>query len=86
MNTKDLIGGMIAGAAIGVFAGLALAPEGGKKAKKKLAKGSLKSKNKVKEYVKNSVSGLRDQFNERIDQLARKGKDTISHVSEKAKA
>ena len=85
MNTKDLIGGMIAGAAIGVFAGLALAPEGGRKAKKKFAKGALKRKNKVKEYVKTSVSGLRDQFNERIDQLARRGKETINHVSEKAK-
>ena len=85
MNARNLIGGMIVGVALGVAAGLLLAPTSGEKTRKKLVKAPLKLKNKVKHYVESSVSDLRDQFNERIDQLARRGKETINHVSDKVK-
>ena len=76
---------MIVGIALGVAAGLLLAPTSGEKTRKKLAKVPLKLKNKVKDYVETSVGDLRDQFNERIDQIAKRGKETINHVSEKVK-
>lgn len=85
MNAKNLIGGMIVGIALGVAAGLLLAPTSGEKTRKKLSKVPLKLKNKVKDYVETSVGDLRDQFNERIDQIAKRGKETINHVSEKVK-
>jgi len=85
MNAKNLIGGMILGAALGVAAGLLLAPVSGEKTRKRLLKGSEKLKNTVKNYVETSVNGLRDQFNEKIDQFAKRGKETINHVSEKVK-
>jgi gas vesicle protein len=85
MEAKNLIGGFIAGATIGVAAGLLLAPTSGEQTRKKLVKGSLKLKNNVVEYVDDSIAALRDQFNTKVDQLARRGKETINHVSEKVK-
>lgn len=85
MNAKNLIGGLMIGAALGVAAGLLLAPASGEKTRKKIAKDSVNLKNKVKNYVEYSVGALRDQFNEKIDQLAKRGKETINHVSDKVK-
>jgi gas vesicle protein len=85
MNAKNLIGGMIVGIALGVAAGLLLAPSSGEKTRKKLVKGSMKLKNNVKDYVKSSVGALGDQFNAKIEQLAKTGKETINHVSERVK-
>jgi gas vesicle protein len=85
MNAKNLIGGFIAGAALGVAAGLLLAPASGMRTRKNLMKGSMKLKNNVAHYVDDSIEELRDQLNDKIDQMAKRGKDTINHVSEKIK-
>ena len=85
MNAKNLIGGFLAGAAIGVAAGLLMAPYSGAKARRKLVRGGTKVKKSVIDYVQNSIDGLRSQFNDKIDQVARRGKDSVNHVSEKVK-
>ncbi len=85
MNAKSLMSGMVMGAALGVTAGLLLAPSSGEKTRKKLAKGSMKIKKNVQEYIQGSLQELKDQVNERIDQIASRGKETINHVSEKVK-
>lgn len=85
MNAKNIIGGFIAGAALGVAAGLLLAPYSGERTRKKLVKGGMKMKKNVVDYVENSIGSLRDQFNQKIDLLARRGKDSINHASEKVK-
>ncbi len=85
MNAKNLIGGFIAGAALGVAAGLLMAPYSGDKTRRKLAKGGMKMKKNVVDYVETSLDGIRTQFNEKIDQIARKGKETLNHASEKVK-
>jgi gas vesicle protein len=85
MNARNLISGLMIGAVLGAAAGLLLAPASGEKTRKKLVKSSEKLKNNVKDYVEGSVGALRDQFNEKIDQLARRGKESINHVSERVK-
>lgn len=85
MEAKNWIGGMFVGAAIGVAAGLLLAPRSGEKTRRKLVKGSMKIKKNVADYVEHSLEDLKGQFNEKIDQLARRGKDGINHASEKVK-
>lgn len=85
MDARNLIGGFIAVAAMGVVAGLLLAPSSGKKARKQLVKDSLKLKDGVADYVDESIDAFRNQLNEKIDQLARRGRETINHVSEKVK-
>jgi len=85
MSAKNLIGGFLAGAALGVAAGLLMAPYSGAKARRKLARGSMRMKKNVVDYVENSIDSLRSQFNDKIDSIAKRGKDTINHASEKVK-
>jgi gas vesicle protein len=85
MNAKNLIGGFLAGAAIGVAAGLLMAPYSGAKARRKLVRGSQKIKRNVVDYVENSMDSLRDQVNDKIEKIAKRSKDTFNHVSEKVK-
>lgn len=85
MNAKNLIGGFIAGAALGVAAGLLMAPSSGAKTRRKLVRGSQKIKRNVVDYVDNSLDTLREQVNEKIDTIAKRGKETFNHVSEKVK-
>lgn len=89
MNARNLIGGFIAGAALGVAAGLLMAPYSGAKARRKLMRGSQKIKRNVVDYVETSIDGLRDQVNdkiEKIEKIAKRTKDTFNHASEKVKS
>jgi gas vesicle protein len=84
-DTRKLIGGILAGAAIGVAVGLLLAPRSGIKTRKKLMSGSLRMKKDVLSSVEDSVDTLRKQFNHKIDQLAKGGKEIINNASERVK-
>jgi len=86
MNAKNLIGGFITGAAIGVAAGLLLAPASGEKTRRKLVRNSMKVKKNVVDYVENSIESLRTQFNNKIDQVSGRAKETVNHVSDRAEA
>lgn len=86
MNARNIIGGFIVGAALGVAAGLLLAPTSGIRTRRKLIKGGKKIKDNVVDYVETSIDSLRSQFNEKIDSLAKRGKDVINHASERVKA
>lgn len=84
-NARNLIGGLIAGAAIGVAIGVLLAPRAGVKTRKKLMSGSRRLKDDVMDSVEDSLDSLRKQFNQKIDQLAKGGKEVLNHASEKVK-
>lgn len=86
MNAKNLIGGFIAGAALGVAAGLLLAPASGEKTRRKLVKDSQKVKNNVVNYVESSIDALRSQINKRIDQVTGRAKETVNHAAERAES
>lgn len=86
MNAKSLIGGLLAGAALGVAAGILLAPASGAQTRKSLVKGSAKLKDELLSSVEESLDALREQFNSKIDRLAKQGKETINHTSERVKA
>jgi len=86
-DSKKLIGGLMAGAALGIAVGLLLAPRSGDKTRKKLVNDSLKIKDDVLSTVEGSIDSLRRQFNSKFDQLARGGKeavkDTANYANEK---
>lgn len=84
-NSRKLIGGLIAGAAIGVAIGVLLAPTSGAKTRKKLIGGSLKMKDDVMASIDDSLIALRKQFNQKLDQLTRGGKEVINQAAEKVK-
>jgi len=81
-----LIGGFIAGAALGIAAGMLLAPDSGQRTRKKIVDGSIKLKDDLMNTVDTSLDNIRRQFNSKIDQLARAGKQNIDEASEKVKA
>ncbi len=83
MNTKKLIGVLLVGVAIGAAAGLLMAPYSGAKTRRKLVRGSMKVKKNVVDYVEDSIDSLRSQFNDKIDTIARRGKETINGAAEK---
>jgi len=84
-DPKNLIGGFIAGAAVGIAVGMLLAPTEGKKTRQKIVDGSTKLKDNLVGSVNESIEKLKDQFNTKIDQLAKEGKQTADYTSEKIK-
>lgn len=86
MDAKNLIGGLLAGAAIGVAIGILLAPSSGVKTRENIAKGSRKFVDGVKGSVDSSVESLKNKFNYAADELARKGKDVLNSANDRLKA
>jgi gas vesicle protein len=78
MDSKNLIGGLLAGAAVGVAIGLLLAPTSGKETRRKLADGSRKLTDSVKGSVEDSIETLKERFNAGFDEVAKKGKETYN--------
>ncbi|MEJ7646316.1 MAG: YtxH domain-containing protein [Chryseolinea sp.] len=76
-DANKLIGGLMAGAALGIAVGLLLAPRSGDKTRKKLVNDSLKIKDDVLSTVEGSIDSLRRQFNSKFDQIARGGKEAV---------
>jgi gas vesicle protein len=85
MNAKDLIGGLLAGAAIGVAVGLLLAPKSGKQTREDLANGSRKLTNSIKDSVEDSFESMKGKFNSGVDEVSKRGKDTANNLGEKFK-
>jgi gas vesicle protein len=84
-DPKNLIGGFIAGAAIGIAIGMLLAPTAGKKTRQKIVDGSSKLKDNLVGSVNESIEKLKDQFNTKIDQLTKEGKQKTDYAAEKIK-
>lgn len=85
MEAKNLIGGLLAGAAIGVAVGILLAPESGEQTRKKIIKRSKSAANDFKATLGESVESLKSQYNRGIDELAKRGKDLISQTNDRVK-
>lgn len=85
MDAKNLIGGLLAGAAVGVAIGMLLAPDSGANTRKKIGDGSRKLSDALKDSVDGSIDSLKEKFNSGLDEVVRKGKDTLYNSSEKVK-
>ena len=84
-DPKNLIGGFIAGAAVGIAIGMLLAPNEGSRTRQKLVDGSVKLKDNLVGTVNESIDKLKEQFNTRIDQIAKEAKQKTDYTSEKIK-
>lgn len=78
MNSKNLIGGLLAGAAVGVAIGLLLAPASGKETRKRIVDGSKKLTDGLKNSVEESIDSLKDRFSTGVDEVTKKGKEVYS--------
>jgi len=83
MNAKSLIGGILAGAAIGVAIGMLLAPSSGAKTRGKIAKAARDLGDSLKETAGNSVHALKEKFNSKVDETAQRGREALTSASEK---
>ncbi len=85
MDSKKMIGGLLAGAAIGVAIGILLAPSSGERTRGKLVKGSRKLSNNLQGTVEDSIESLKEKFNSGVDEVVKKGREMINHGSERVK-
>ena len=85
MNAKNLIGGLLAGAAVGVAIGMLLAPDSGAKTQQKLVKGARKIGDDLMRSAEGSIQSVKDRFNTKVDEVADRGREGISRASEKIK-
>jgi len=85
MNAKSLIGGILAGTAVGVAIGMLLAPQSGVKTRGKLVKGARKFGDSLMETAEGSIQSLKDRFNSKVDEVASRGKEGITSAGEKIK-
>lgn len=85
MNAKNLIGGLLAGAAIGVAIGILLAPASGKDTRKSLATGSRKLADSFTGSVEDSLESLKGKFNMGVDEVTKRGKELINSTNERLK-
>lgn len=81
-KTKNILGGFLAGAAIGVVTALLLAPSSGRKARNDF----MKKSRKLRASINGSVDKLRKNYNEKVDEYASAGKKSIDTIKESIKA
>ena len=84
--TTKIIGGFLAGAMLGVAAGLLMAPESGKKTRKRILNKSRELTDEVAKTVTKGLDTVRSTYNEKVDQFADAGKSTIDTAKERIKA
>jgi gas vesicle protein len=82
-NQKNLIGGILIGGAIGIVAGLLLAPQTGKQMRNTLAKKSGDLKDSLVDAVTDSLDSFRKHFNSKIDDLADQTKGAVDTATDK---
>ena len=85
MNTKNILGGILIGAVLGVAAGLMLAPSSGRKSREKLSKEARRLKRQLFNAADRSVDSLKEGYNKKIDAYASTGKHSIDSLKEKIK-
>ena len=86
METKKLIGGLLAGTAIGIAIGILLAPGSGEQTRNNVVKGSKRFANDLKNTVEESMDSLKNQYNRSVDETAKRGREVITQVGERIKA
>jgi gas vesicle protein len=68
MNAKNLIGGMLAGAAVGVAIGMLFAPQSGVQTQKKLVKGAKKLGDSLKQTAEESYQSMKNRVTSKISE------------------
>lgn len=66
MNAKSLIGGLLAGAALGVAIGMLFAPRSGVQTQKKLVKGARKLGDSIAQTAGDSYQSLKNKVTSKI--------------------
>ncbi len=83
-NSLKIVAGILVGATAGAVAGLLLAPESGKKTRKKLANESDKIKGLVKDTVDEKIKEAQSTYKNIEERFISNGKEVAENVKSKA--
>lgn len=83
-DSLKIVAGILVGATAGAVAGLLLAPESGKKTRKKLANESDKIKGFVKDTVDEKFKEAQSAYKNIEEKFVSNGKEVIENVKSKA--
>ena len=86
MNSKiKSLGMFVAGVAIGVGAGILMAPNSGKKTRKKLLDESRKMTDQFADTLSKKLDTVKSSYNKRLDDYAKSGKSAIEGAKDTLK-
>ena len=85
MESRNLIGGLLAGAAIGVAVGMLLAPRSGDDSRKKIVRGSKGLIDDLRTSMEDGIDSLKNQFKGAVEETAKRGKESLLHGANGAK-
>lgn len=83
MNSNvKYVGTFMAGIALGVAAGILLAPDSGEHTRKKLVDESKKLKDQFSDSLSKTLGSLKTTYNKKLDELTRSGKEELQHAKD----
>lgn len=86
MNTKvKFLGAFVAGVALGVTAGVLIAPDSGRKTRKKLLDESRKIKDQFSDSLSRTLDTAKDTYNKKLEDYAKSGKSALDSAKETLK-
>lgn len=85
MEAKNLIGGLLAGAAIGVAIGILLAPRSGEATRKRIVRESRDAVDDLESTLQGGIDSLKSQFNAAVNETVKRSKEVVAHAANGAK-
>lgn len=76
--------GILVGLAVGAVVGLLLAPESGKKARKKITSESDSFFKDLQDQLQSGLENIKNQYNDYVDTAASKTQDAVKQAKRKA--
>lgn len=76
--------GILVGLAVGAVVGLLLAPESGKKTRKKISSESDSFFKDLQDQLQTGLENIKSQYNDYVDSAESKVKDTVKQVKRRA--
>jgi gas vesicle protein len=77
--------GILVGLAVGAIVGVLLAPESGKKTRKRISSESDSFFKDLQDQLQSGLDNIRSQYNDYVDSAVSKTQDAVSDVKKKAK-
>lgn len=84
-STFKYLGAFVTGVALGVAAGILIAPESGRKTRRKLLNESRRLKDQLSDSVTKSIDSVKSSYNKKIDEYAKAGKGALESTRETLK-
>ena len=84
-NIMRSLPGILVGLAVGAVVGLLLAPESGKKTRKRIASESDSFFKDLQDQLESGLESIKSQYNDYVDAAADKSKEVVSQAKKKAK-